>query len=166
MKTTISQLFLKELESEAAASRKCLERIPANVYNWKPHEKSMQMGYLASLVADIPKWIAATLEQGEINLATWTKFTEADMPRLVEMFDANMAAAINALQNISDEALEQGMFTLKVGDQVVMQSLKIDTIGGHINHLVHHRGELVVYMRLNEILVPSIYGPSADEKNF
>ncbi len=163
---TNAQLLLKELEAEAPASRKCLERIPANVWDWKPHEKSMQMGYLAILVADIPKWIAHTLNEGVINLGTWGKYDEADMPKLVEKFDANMADAKKALQNISDEALEKEEFVLKMGDQVLMQSSKLDSVSSSLNHWVHHRGELVVYMRLNDIAVPSIYGPSADDKTF
>jgi len=118
---------LKELEAEAGASRKCLERIPENLFDWKPHEKSMTMGYLALLVAEIPKW--------------------------------------NALQNVSNDALAAS-FYLKNQGQVLYETLKKESIAPSINHFVHHRGQLTVYMRLNDIAVPSIYGPSADDAGF
>ncbi len=163
---TNAQLLLKELEAEIPASRKCVERIPANLYDWKPHEKSMQMGYLAIMIADIPKWIAVTITDGVIDLATWPKYTADVMPQLVTNFDANVAAAKKALTNASDEALEKEEFILKMGDQVFQKSSKLDSVMQSLNHWVHHRGELVVYMRLNNIAVPSIYGPSADDKTF
>ena len=166
MKPTIAQLFLQELEAEAAATRKCLERIPEDVFDWKPHEKSMQMGYLTLLVADMPKWITAMIELGGINFATWEKYTNGRIADAVQRFDANMAGAKKALQNVTDEALEKGTFTLRSGDQVLMQTPTIESISSTLNHWVHHRGQLTVYMRLKDIAVPSIYGPSADEKHF
>ncbi len=164
--TTLTQFFIKQLEAETAATRKCLERIPIDSFDWKPHEKSMKMGYLALLVADVPKWIAAIVEEGEVNFATWPKYTDRDMEKLVPYLDENLAAAKNALQNTSDEALDKETFMLKAGDQVLAQTTKMESVASSINHWVHHRGELVVYMRLNDILVPSIYGPSADDNTF
>ncbi len=161
----LGKIFLKELEAEAPASRKCLERIPMDLSSWKPHEKSMQLGYLALLVADIPRWIRAAAEIGEVDFATWKQPEMKTTTELVNYFDENMKAAGKALQNTSDKTFSE-MFYLKDGGQVLMSSTRGGTIGSSINHLVHHRGQLTVYMRLNNIPVPSIYGPSADERTF
>jgi uncharacterized damage-inducible protein DinB len=163
--TTLGTEFLKELEAEAAASRKCLERIPESLFNWKPHEKSMPLGYLALIVAEIPKWITHMVETSEIDFATFKHFEPKTTAELVDHFDENLKAAKNALQNVSNEALAE-IFYLKNEGQVLFSSPKKDNIGPSINHLVHHRGQLTVYMRLNDIPVPSIYGPSADERGF
>lgn len=157
--------FLKELEAEAAATRKCLEEIPENLFDWKPHEKSMAMGYLALLCAEIPKWIRVMIEESEIDFARFEHFQPKTTAELVEHFDENLQAAKNALQNVSDDVLAE-TFYLKNQGQVVFSSPKRENIGSSINHLVHHRGQLTVYMRLNEIAVPSIYGPSADDRGF
>lgn len=163
--TTLGQTFLKELEEEARATRKCLERIPENLFNWKPHERSMTMGYLALLVAEIPKWLTSMIENSEIDFATFEHFAPNTTDELVSHFDENLQGAKNALQQTSDEALSEPCF-LKNNGQVVFTSPKKENIGSSINHLVHHRGQLTVYMRLNDIPVPSIYGPSADDRGF
>lgn len=162
---TLGQLYLEELEAEAAASRKCLERIPEKLFGFKPHEKSMPMGYLALLVAEIPKWVATMAEGKEIDFATWKHIDYNKAADLVSHFDENMKTAKKALQNISDQDMAK-TFDLKAGGKAVMSMPTKDFIGSSINHLVHHRGQLTVYMRLNNIPVPSIYGPSADEKEF
>lgn len=157
--------YLKELEAEIPATRKCIERVPESLYDWKPHEKSMAMGYLTLLVAEIPKWITHMIEVGEIDFATYEHFKPKTTAELVKHFDENIQGAKNALQHVSNEALS-GNFTLKNKGQVLYSSPIKENISSTINHLVHHRGQLTVYMRLNNILVPSIYGPSADEKGF
>ncbi|HEY6083180.1 MAG TPA: DinB family protein [Chitinophagaceae bacterium] len=157
--------FSKELEAEAPATRKCLERIPEKLFDWKPHEKSMPMGYLALLVTEIPKWIAHMVEKGDIDFATFEHFSPKTTAEMVAHFDENMEKAKKALQNVSNEALSEP-FALKNQGQVLFSSPKKGNVGSSINHLVHHRGQLTVYMRLNDIAVPSIYGPSADEKAF
>ncbi len=162
---TIAQHFLKELESEVAATRKCLERIPESTYEYKPHEKSMLMGYLTLLVADIPKWLTACIEVGEVNFATWEKHPLTNTADMLKYYDENVEGARKALQNITDEALEE-TFTLRAGDQELMKTTKRETVGSSLNHWVHHRGQLTVYMRLNNIAVPSVYGPSADDPTF
>ncbi len=165
MSNTICTEFLKELEAESTASRKCLERIPESLFDWKPHEKSMTMGYLALLVAEIPKWITYMLEKSEIDFASFEHFKPQNTSELVKHFDENIEGAKNALQRASDEALAEPFF-LKNQGQTIFSSPKKENIGSSINHLVHHRGQLTVYMRLNNIPVPSIYGPSADDKGF
>jgi len=163
---TLAAQLLKELEAEAPASRKCLERIPENLFKWKPHERSMEMGYLAIIVMEIPRWISTAIEVGEINFGTFKHATPKDGAGLVAEFDKNMELARAALGKVSDEELVNGKFALKRGDQLLMGGSKIDTVSSSINHGIHHRGQLTVYMRLNNIPVPSIYGPSADDKSF
>lgn len=157
--------YLKELESEIPASYKCLERIPTELFDWKPHEKSMTMGYLALLVAEIPKWITVTLEKSEIDFVTFEHFIPKTTAELVNHFNENTEGAKNALRQVSGEELD-GLFYLKSNGEILLSMSKKESVSSTINHWVHHRGQLTVYMRLNNIPVPSIYGPSADERRF
>jgi uncharacterized damage-inducible protein DinB len=162
---SLGKYFLEELEAEIAATRKCLERIPESLVDWKPHEKSMQMGYLALLVAEIPKWITDIVEKSVIDFVTFKHFEPKNTAELVNHFDENIKGAQNALQKVTNEELSE-KFYLKNNGVELFSSPKDETISSTINHWVHHRGQLTVYMRLNNIPVPSIYGPSADEKVF
>ena len=157
--------FSQEIESEVRATRRCLEAIPDSLYMYKPHEKSMELGYLALLVADIPRWILHMVERPEIDLATYERFELSTTAALVKYFDDNIAGAKRALDKASNKDLD-GKFELKVAGKVVMSTTKKESVQQSINHWVHHRGQLTVYMRLNDIAVPSIYGPSADERMF
>jgi uncharacterized damage-inducible protein DinB len=160
-----TQSFLNELNSEYRATRACLEKIPETLFDYKPHPKSMSMGYLALLVAEIPLWIKHMVTDGEIDFVTFKHFTPTSNSELVSHFEQNIEAARNALQETNDEKL-QDSFSLKSNGQLIYTSPKIVDIGVTLNHWVHHRGQLTVYMRLNDIPVPSIYGPSADDRNF
>ena len=162
---TLGSRFLKELEAEAAASRKCLERIPESLFDWKPHEKSMKLGYLALLVAEIPKWMAIMINNSELDFATHAHFDPKTTDELVKHFDENLAEAKKVLETVADEELREP-FYLKNQGQTVAEGTKLSMIEPTVNHLVHHRGQLTIYMRLNDIAVPSIYGPSADDKGF
>ncbi len=162
---TLGQQFLTELEAEAPATRKCLERIPESLFEYKPHEKSMAMGYLALLVAEIPLWTHVMATTSEIDFVTFNHFQAKTTAELVKHFDDNMALARESLSTVSDEVLQE-KFALKANGQVMMESTKEQSIGPSLNHMVHHRGQLTVYMRLNNLPVPSIYGPSADEGGF
>ena len=165
MNNTFAMAFLKEMESESAASKKCLERIPETLFEYKPHPKSMKLGYLALLVAEIPLWIKYMVETGEIDFVTFPHFNPKTTQELVNHLEENLDGAKTALQNVSDDELQMS-FTLKANGKVMYTAPKIQDIGTTINHWVHHRGQLTVYMRLNDIAVPSIYGPSADDKSF
>lgn len=125
----------------------------------------MTLGYLALLVAQIPKWIQIMIEKSEIDFAAFEHFQPKNTAELVKHFDENLQLGRNALQNVSDEVLAETFF-LKNQGQVLFSSPKKEEISSAINHLVHHRGQLTVYMRLNEIAVPSIYGPSAADRSF
>ena len=157
--------FLNELDAEAAACRKCLERIPESLFDWKPHEKSMLMGYLALLVAEIPLWIQQIVDVSEIDFGTFQHFKAKTTAELVHHFEENLVKARTSLAGATDESLQEP-FHLKLNGQVLVSVPKKDNVGPTINHLVHHRGQLTVYMRLNNLPVPSIYGPSADERGF
>lgn len=163
MENPIVNEYLKELDAEEESTRRCLERIPSELSGWKPHERSMEMGYLALLVAEIPRWISASIEDSEIDLATFIHHKPETTQELVDYFNSNMESARNALRKINDNDLENS-FSLKRDGQIVFTSTKRENISQSVNHLVHHRGQLTVYMRLNDIPVPSIYGPSADER--
>jgi uncharacterized damage-inducible protein DinB len=157
--------FLIELESEVRATRKCLEEIPETLYSWKPHETSMNLGYLALLVADIPKWIKDMIEVSEIDFATYERFELSTTAALLKRFDSNIEGAKNALKQVPDKDMTK-LFHLKNSGQLLYSSPLKESISSTINHMVHHRGQLTVYMRLNDIAVPSIYGPSADDKRW
>src|SRR5688572_17056786 len=125
----------------------------------------MGMRYLVLLVAEIPLWIKHMIVDGEIDFVTFRHIPPGTTAELVNHFNENMEAARKALGETNDEELQQP-FSLKNKGQVLYSSPKIVDIGTTLNHWVHHRGQLTVYMRLNDIAVPSIYGPSADEKTF
>ncbi|HEY9001916.1 MAG TPA: DinB family protein [Mucilaginibacter sp.] len=157
--------FAKELESETTSTLKCLERIPPELFGWKPHEKSMELGYLALLVAEIPMWITHIIKKSEIDFATFQHMKAETTLDLVNHFKQNVTEAKDALRGIKEGELGETFF-LKANGNVLFTSPKREQVESTINHMVHHRGQLTVYMRLNDIAVPSIYGPSADDKSF
>ncbi|OJV21800.1 MAG: damage-inducible protein DinB [Dyadobacter sp. 50-39] len=157
--------YIKELELEYASTRKCLERIPVTLFDYKPHPTSMAMGYLTLLVAEIPLWITFMVEQGEVDFATYKRFEFTTSQELVDHFDEVFNGAKKSLASITDADLN-APFYLKREGQVLFTQPRHEGIGSTINHWVHHRGQLTVYMRLNGIAVPSIYGPSADDRTF
>lgn len=165
----ITELLSAELEREAAGTRRLLERVPEGRNDWKSHEKSMPPGYLAGLVATMPGWIAAMIQLDELDVASpgedqtreWSTNRE-----LLEAFDEAVEKAREALASVDDEFL---MTTWKMlaGGHVVSEQPRYQAIReGAINHFAHHRGQLTVYLRLNDAPVSSLYGPTADEKSF
>jgi uncharacterized damage-inducible protein DinB len=164
MSTVRVQGYIQELDIETRASRKCVESISEKLFEFKPHPKSMNMGYLVLLVASIPLWIKLMIEDGEIDLGTFKQTTPATTAEMVKYLDENIKGARRALERSTDEDLASP-FALKMNGNVLYESPKVVDIGVTINHWVHHRGQLTVYMRLNDIAVPSIYGPSADDKS-
>jgi len=163
--TLFAAEFAKELESEVPSTLKCLERIPLELSGWKPHEKSMEFGYLALLVAEIPLWITHIIKHSEIDFATFQHYKPTSTQDMVDHFKLNVAGAKEVSLGVKDGELED-VFYLKSSGQVLFSSTKRQQVESTINHMVHHRGQLTVYMRLNDIAVPSIYGPSADDKSF
>jgi uncharacterized damage-inducible protein DinB len=156
---------INELQAEYEATKKCLERMRWELFDYKPHPKSMNMGYLALLVAEIPKWISYTIEKGDIDFVTFEHERPGSTASLVDIFERCYQGAINALQKADDETLETD-FTLKANGKELFTTSKRESIAQDINHWVHHRGQFTVYLRMNNIDVPAIYGNSADEKKF
>jgi uncharacterized damage-inducible protein DinB len=163
-------LFSLQLEREAAGSRRVLERVPEGRPEWKPHAKSMPLGYLSTLVATMPSWIAMAILQDELDLnppgGSTFKPQQFDTAReLLQALDDAVAKSLDALKNTTDEHLMTS-WRLLVGGQTVMEQPRHIVIADTFNHQAHHRGQLTVYLRLNGVKVPSIYGPSADEPGF
>ena len=165
MNNSVIDQFISEFEAEVPATRKCVERIPEKLFDWKPHEKSMTLGYLTLLVAEIPMWISHMITTREIDFQTFKHIQPKTTDEMVKYFHENVNGAKQAFQDLLPEDLEKP-FVLRNGDQIMINSPLIENISSTLNHWVHHRGQLTVYMRLNDIMVPSIYGPSADEKTF
>jgi uncharacterized damage-inducible protein DinB len=164
----LSEIFLAEFDHEMANTRKTLERVPENKYEWRPHEKSYTMQALASHLANIPSWTPFTLQEDSLDVAPvdgpgFTTPQAASTADLLRMFDENVAAARKAIAETSDARFQES-WTLLVGGQPQFTMPKTAVLRGFImNHNVHHRAQLTVYLRLNDVPVPAIYGPSADE---
>jgi uncharacterized damage-inducible protein DinB len=157
--------LIGELEHEAATTRKILERIPLEMFDYKPHEKSMTMGRLASHVVEMADWISDTCTKDEIDFAMgdYKPFVPETTEELLEYQDKLIAKAIESLKITSDEDMRKP-WTLKNGEHTIFTLPKISVLRTFcMNHIWHHRGQLSVYLRLNDIPVPSIYGPTADE---
>ncbi|MDQ3180215.1 MAG: DinB family protein [Acidobacteriota bacterium] len=162
---SLSEALVGELQYEAATTRKCLERIPETNFDWKPHEKSMTMGRLATHLAEMVGWVKDTVETPELDFATmdYKPFEPKTTAELIEFFDKNISAANESLKNVSDESMLEN-WKMRNGEQIYFDMPRIAVLRGFIlKHIVHHRGQLSVYLRLNDIPVPEIYGPSADE---
>jgi DinB family len=163
----LKRVFLEQLEREGVASRKAIERVPEGQNGWKPHEKSMELGYLAKLVATMPGWVALMIDHDELDLEgngkafrTTPSGTRAE---LLASLETALAESRRALEGTTEEHLMKP-WRLKMGEQVLSEGPRYVTIGdGALSHLAHHRGQLTVYLRLNDAKVPAIYGPSADE---
>ena len=166
MKMKMTDLFLAELEREAAATRRTLERVPDGRYDWKPHEKSMTLGRLAELVARLPSWPVFMINQDELELTTYKSEPLRTSQELVQALDEGVAAAREALANTTDEHLMKPWRLLYNGHVASEQPRHLMLRDGVFNHLAHHRGQLTVYLRLNNAPVPAIYGASADEGSF
>jgi uncharacterized damage-inducible protein DinB len=166
---TICDLFAGQLEREAAISRRVLERVPEGHADWKPHEKSMALGYLSHLVASMPSWIEMAIRQDELDLNPGGSGYKAPGAmtgsELRETHEAGIAKGLAALRETNDEHL-MTPWRLLVAGRVVDESPRHKVIADTLTHLAHHRGQLTVYLRLLGAAVPSIYGPSADDKVF
>lgn len=161
----ISTALIAEMTQEAATTRKVLERIPPEKFDFKPHEKSMGMRQLAVHVAEMFSWTISTVTQSELDFAKFDyKPSEPqDTAELVALLDKNVAEALEALGSISDEKWFED-WSLKNGETTYFTMPKAAVMRSMVlNHIIHHRGQLSVYLRLNDIPVPAMYGPSADE---
>jgi uncharacterized damage-inducible protein DinB len=163
---TIADLLLPEFDQEMATTRRVLERVPEDKFSWKPHDKSFSMGALASHVANLIKWTVDTMEKTEFDLARVTpeemNQSAKNRKELLEWFDANVPAARAVLAK--SDADYSVPWTLKNGEMVFFTMPRYNCVRSFVlNHIVHHRAQLSVYLRLNNVPVPGAYGPSADE---
>lgn len=167
----LTDLLLGELDREAPLTRRVLERVPEGRNEWRPHEKSMPLGRLAALVAGMPSWLAMMIDKDEFDLnppggssgSFQTNFrTTAD---LVKTMEGGVSAARAALQKTNDDHLMKP-WRLLVSGKTVAEHPRHVMMQDSINHLAHHRGQMTVYLRLNDVAVPAVYGPSADDQRF
>jgi uncharacterized damage-inducible protein DinB len=164
----LNQPIIAELEREAATTRKMLERVPEEAFSWKPHEKSMSLGRLAGHVAELHGMFRAILTGDELDFASenYQPFAPANVSELLETFDKNVAEAVELLKAQTDEAL-MGPWRMRSGEQVFFELPRVAVIRSMaLNHIFHHRGQLSVYLRLRDVPLPSVYGPTADEPMF
>jgi uncharacterized damage-inducible protein DinB len=165
----ISESLLPEFDQEMANTRKTLERVPAAKFSWKPHPKSFEFGALAAHIANMAEWASLTLETDSFDYAPpgappyeTPKF--ATTQDLVAAFDKSIAQARSALA-AADDSKMMAPWTLMAGGKTVMTMPRAAVVRTFVmNHIIHHRAQLTVYLRLNDIPVPSLYGPSADEQ--
>ena len=166
----IIDLYLSELDREVDRSRRALENLPEGKKDWKPHDKSMQFGYLANMVATIPTWLTMIIKQDELDIAPTDggghKWPDPNTrAEYIEALEKAAADARAALKGTTEEHL-QTRWKLLAGGKVVADTPRHEMMRDTINHWAHHRGQMTVYLRLMGAKVPALYGPSADDKRF
>lgn len=161
---SISDSLLPEFDQEMSNTRRALERVPMDKPDWKPHPKSMALGRLAVHLAELPGWVVTTVNTDELDLGGgYNPAKVATTEELLALFDQKVSEARAALSGAGDEIWHKP-WTLRMGDHKIFTLPKIAVHRTFtMNHIIHHRGQLTVYLRLNDVPVPSIYGPSADE---
>jgi uncharacterized damage-inducible protein DinB len=166
---SLGEALLPEFNQEMANTRRTLERVPEDKFDWKPHQRSMTMGRLATHLAELPGWAMATVEKDSLDLAPpggtgLQPGTARTRKELLAMFDANVDAARTAISRAGDDHLAQNWTLLVAGNRIFTRPRLAVLRNSVLNHSIHHRAQLGVYLRLNNLPVPAIYGPSADEK--
>ncbi len=158
----LTEPIVAQLQHEAATTRKMLERVPQDSLTWKPHEKSRTVGEIAAHIANLPGMFIANLNQDEFDRYSY-KATTDTVTDILETFDKNISNSLELLKTQSDERLLTS-WRYKYGEQVIFEMPRLAVIQFMaINHLIHHRGQLSVYLRLLNVPLPPVYGPTADE---
>ena len=160
---SISDKLLPEFDLEMKTTRKLIERVPTDKGQWKPHPKSFSIGHLTQLIAGMPSWITSALRDTYLDVQKYPGYSYEKTETLLQGFDKNVKEARAAIVAAKDEDYTVP-WSLKFGERTVFTLPRWDVVRQDINHLVHHRGQLSVYLRLIDVPVPSIYGPTADEK--
>lgn len=160
----IIPMLLKEMDQEAITTRKMLERVPVDKYDWKPHEKSMTLRRLAAHLAELPAWVSMTLTTDGLDFAANPYKDEVvnDQKELLDYFEKSLAGGRDELSKANEEQLKP-KWTLRNGDQILSVSTKAEVIRMTYCQIVHHRAQLGVFLRLLDVPIPGSYGPSADE---
>lgn len=159
---SIADTLLPEFDQEMAATRRVIERVPDDDPNWKPHPKSFSIAHLAQLLAWMPGWVGRTLTSTELDLASGGGYSNESTETLFEMFDENVRRSREAIAAAQDSDYEVP-WSLKLRGAVLFTLPRGAVVRQHISHLSHHRGQMTVYLRMRDVPVPSIYGPTADE---
>jgi uncharacterized damage-inducible protein DinB len=158
----LNEPLIAELHIEAKTTRKMLERVPPDSLAWRPHEKSRTLGEIAAHIANLPGLFIATLNRDEFDRHEYKTAVET-ISDILEIFDKNVAGALEVLKTLSDERLLSS-WRYKYGEQVIFEMPRLVVIRTTaLNHLIHHRGQLSVYLRLLNVPLPPVYGPTADE---
>ena len=160
---SIADALLPEFDQEMAATRRVLERVPSDKPDWKPHPKSFSMAHLAQLLSWMPGWLTNAMKETSLDLTSFGGYSNQKTATLLEAFDKNVKEARAAIAGSKDA--DYGVpWSLKRGATTLMSLPRGAIVRQTISHLAHHRGQMTVYLRLNDIPVPSIYGPTADER--
>jgi uncharacterized damage-inducible protein DinB len=162
---SLAETLLPEFDQEMKTTRRLIERVPTEKGKWKPHPKSFPLGHLTQLVVMMPSWITNAVQETSLDLANYPGYSYETTEDLVKTFDRNVKEARAALAKTSDKDFTVN-WSLKHGDNVFFTAPRATIVRQTINHFVHHRGQLTVYLRLIDVPIPSIYGPTADEKTF
>ena len=163
---TIPELFLQEFDVEMPGTRKLLERVPEASFSWKPHEKSMTLGRLASHIADLPARCATIIATEElVRQPGFTPWAASSAAELIEHFDATTTEARAALAGLRDDQLSV-LWTLKMGDRTLASLPRVMALRRvFMDHIIHHRAQLGVFLRLLDVPIPGVYGASADDQS-
>lgn len=157
-------IFLKEIEQESETTRKMLSRIPDDKYDWKPHPKSMSVRQLATHIAELPSWFTMVLTTKELDFAknAYNPVSINNTKELMDYFEKTVQEGKTQLVPANEDKLDE-IWTLRSGDQIFSATSKAEVLRMVINQIVHHRAQMGVFLRLNDIAIPGSYGPSADE---
>ena len=159
---TVSETLLSEFDQEMASTRRVLERVPDDNPGWKPHPKSFSIAHLAQLLASMSGWIGQVLTNTELDLKSGGGYSNQKTRSLLQAFDENVRKSREAIVNATDADYDVP-WSLKMGSDVLFTAPRRVVVRQHLSHLSHHRGQMTVYLRLLDVPVPSIYGPTADE---
>jgi uncharacterized damage-inducible protein DinB len=162
---SLSEPLLREFDEEMKTTRRVIERVPSEKGEWKPHPKSFSMAHLTQLTATMPGWLTRIMQGKDIDLAHGGGYKTQSTASLLEQFDTLVKEAHAAIAAAKDEDFSKP-WSLKMGDRVLLTLPRGVILRQTINHLVHHRGQMTVYLRLLDVPVPSVYGPTADERMF
>lgn len=160
-----AQRLTAELQQEAAKNKLMLERIPESKLSWKPHEKSMTIGRLGMHIAELPNWIVRSLtsEEYEFGAGPYNPNIPQKHAQIMEEFENQLHKAIELLKTASDDMLSRN-WKVRKGDKLIYDMPRADIIRRQMNHIIHHRGQLSVFLRLLDVPVPGVFGPTADER--
>lgn len=160
---TLIETIRADFDEEMPPTRNVIARAPSDRAEWRPHSKSFPIGHLAQLISGMPSWITSMATQQSLDLATWPGYTFEKTETLLDAFDHNVREARAGLLSLDDSKLDE-TWSLTMGDKTLVRYRRGAGLRQTLRHLVHHRGQMTVYLRLLDIPVPCTYGPTADDR--